>query len=275
MAEPISNLRHYDGYIHRWMSKAIAEILSLDEDPISMVCPDAFLILSKAERQACRNSQRTDQECSILDVLTDEDLLEVIAEFKKSLPNVSAEIERMNKEVKGLALLRQEHEDIVRTMRGNSAAISNKQGKLRLPPPEEPGGWSKFIADKNPGPFKSLFLLLVPKKSVEAAQKLCDAYELASQAREGLVAQIETLTRKNTTLKSDLDSKQEEIQKLETKQKQLKGLKKHKKTLDQGVKELEKNANKLELYAKPKQRTQTVAQKQNEEDDDLQFSMEM
>ena len=135
MAEPISNLRHYDEYIHRGMSKAIAEILSLDEDPISMECPDAFLILSKAERQACRNSQRTDQKCSILDVLTDEDLLEVIAEFKKSLPNVSEEIERMNKEVTGLALLRQEHGDIERTMIGNSAAISSKQDQLSQPPP--------------------------------------------------------------------------------------------------------------------------------------------
>ncbi|KTC80612.1 hypothetical protein Lche_2632 [Legionella cherrii] len=276
MAKSLSSLSGFNKDVRSRLKNSIRKILSLDEEDISYDCYNAFAILKNAVWQAELFTQRTYTKYSVLDVLTDDDLLKVIAELEKSLPEVSAKIERMKDEVKGLELLETQKDEIEKTLNECRTMIAGKRRILdKAPIPEEPGGWSKFIADKNPGPFKSLFLLLVPKKSIEAAQKLCDEYELASQAREGLVAEIENLTRENTTLMSNLDSKEEEIQKLETKQSQLKELEEHKKILDQGVRDLEKNATKLELSAKQKERTQTVAQKQNEEDDDLLFSLEM
>ncbi|MCW8409376.1 hypothetical protein OQJ13_10360 [Legionella sp. PATHC035] len=276
MASPLSRLSGFNKDVRLRLKNAIRSILSLDEEYISYDCYNAFDILKKAVWQAEIVSRRTDIKHSVLDFLTDDDLFRVIAEFEKSLPKVLAEIEEMKAKVVALKPLEQQNQEIKNRKTEADRTIDSKQRILdKTPIPKEPGGWSKFIADKSPGPFKSLFLLLVPQKSIEAAQKLCDDYELASQTRERLVVEIETLRRENTTLKTDLDSKDEQIKGLKSTQQFLNQSEKNLTTLQENLKVLKENAAILIPSEQQEHMAQTLAQKQNEEDDDLQFSMEM
>ncbi|VEB34696.1 hypothetical protein [Legionella cherrii] len=276
MAKSLSSLSGFNKDVRSRLKNSIRKILSLDEEDISYDCYNAFAILKNAVWQAELFTQRTYTKYSVLDVLTDDDLLKVIAELEKSLPEVSAKIERMKDEVKGLKLLETQKDEIEKTLNECRTMIAGKRRILdKAPIPEEPGGWSIFIADKKPGLLKSIFLFFVPQTSIEAAQHLCECYEVESRVRQRLVCEIKTLSSNNEMLRTDLDSKQKQIQGLKTTQKFLKQAEKNIKILKDNFKVLEENATKLELSAKQKERTQTVAQKQNEEDDDLLFSLEM
>lgn len=276
MANPLSRLSGFNKDVRSRLKNAIRTILSLDEEYINYDCYNAFDILTKAVWQAELSSLRTHTKYSVLDVLTDEDLLKVIAEFEKSLPNVLAALKEMKAKAEPLKQLEQQTQEIKKTIQEKDGTIDKKQRIFATTPiPKEPGGWSIFIADKNPGPLKSIFLFFVPQTSIETAQKICHDYELASQAREGLVAEIATLRRENTTLMSDLDSKQKQIKELTSTQAAFKKLGRNITILQDNFKVLKENAALLIPPEQQEHMAQTLARQQNEKDDDLQFSMEM
>lgn len=241
---------------------AINEILKLDDEKIRSI---GDLYLPFKMLTTASNKARL-QKKSVLEFLTDDNLLYIIAKFKQSLPMVSKNIEKMEEAVKDIEQLKTQKETIEKRM----GVISQIKPEEPTIIPKEPGTWAVFITDKNPGFLKSIFLFFVPQASINEAQKICEDHDEYLRVTD----KIEALTSENNRLQERLDSKEIEIQQKEQMKSELEELKGHKTILENNVEILENNANSITSVEARHEVEQTIA-KERIQDEDMQFSMDL
>ncbi|MBN9228946.1 MULTISPECIES: hypothetical protein [Legionella] len=239
MSHTISILHNYNQKTHASMLEAISNILRLEEEAIASQCKDAFARLSKAEKQAQHGAKYSDEDYCILDVLTDEDLIAIIYEFKKALLNVSETIEAM-------ARAKREMVTLAGKITAKAQEILDKQDKLnelnKNPLRSEPGFWITFIADANPGFVKSLIIhFLSDLTEIRTAQTICARHAERNQ----LMSAVAALEAENTTLKDDLSLAKTNMQQREDEVGNPEKLKAHKNILEANVATLERDAKSL------------------------------
>ncbi|PWY55471.1 hypothetical protein DGG96_11880 [Legionella qingyii] len=236
------------------IENAINEILKLDDEDISLICYDAFEQLKKARIITNNNYYE-----SILEALTDDDLIALIHKFKIGLPNIDKELDQINKMLEQLETLDSE-------VKFNEQQMTAKRIMIGNLPSEEPGGWARFIADTKPGLLKSFFLLFIRKKSIDAAKSKCAEYD----SRNALIAEVSLLESTNIRLNEQIEEKN-------SKNNDQKTLSSHQQILQKNIKLLEENADSLMPKAKHDFETEAKTQnevQQHDEDDELQFTME-
>ncbi|MCE0721686.1 MULTISPECIES: hypothetical protein [Legionella] len=267
MGDTIYNIARDKKVKRQPIEDAIQNILRLDEEKIKTISDlyVPFKILTSANNKAKLENK------SILEFLTDEDLIYIIEKFKHSLPKVSGNIDRMEEAVKDLEQVKAQKTGIERRMEEISVQMIQKQAELGSEIPEEPGAWALFITDKNPGYLKSFFLLFVPQASIDEAQQICDDHDKYLSVR----ADIEGLTSENNGLQERLGSKEIEIQQKEQIRTELTELKRHTKILANNVAILDKSANSLITSPEIRPGIKENIEKEPIQDDDMMFSMDL
>ncbi|CEG55728.1 hypothetical protein [Legionella fallonii] len=258
------------------IKEAIQNILTLDEEAISLYCPKVFNKLDKVHKN------------SIFETLTEQDFLDIINELKQSLPKISADIEKIKKKLEPLEqrTLDDQGLRIMEKMQVNSARMHSIQDQLKTPMPEKPGAWSRFIADKNPGFLKSIFLFFVPQTAIENAQKACDNYDKEAINRWNLTVERRALNSENEKLKTSYHASEKQIEQRDAMQQNLQELSGGQLILQQATQQLEEHFNNLVPKADAARAEQQLDLKELEEleelmqeleglDDELQFSMEL
>ncbi len=238
------------------IESAINEILALEKEFISLICYKAFEQLKKA-----RNIAEDNDYLYIIEALTDDNLIDIIDNFKidKALINmgkgVKEELEDMVSEFNRLK----------KQWQTNTKTITELNEQIETLPAKEPGGWARFLADKQPGLVKRFFLRFVHKESINEAKRECTNYE----TRKTLEHDVCKLQSANEELKEQSNVYEKQIEN----EKARKQLIEHQKILLEKIEQLERNA--AVLIPKTKEPKNVVqATPPRDEDDELQFTME-
>ncbi|CDZ77693.1 hypothetical protein BN59_01983 [Legionella massiliensis] len=255
----------------RQIHEAINKILKLEEDEIRNI-GEYHKIFTKLEQARFMAGSRGG---SILEHLTDDDLLYIIGIFKQSLPLVNRNIERMEGEVASLSELGGQQIAIQSRMSRNSEEISTKEEQLGAPALEEPGFWDFYKADKAPGIFKSLILAIFSSpESIEAAREKCSAYQQDVETRKGLEVGIQLLRSDNEKQQTRFKSNESEINQKAHIPKALDDLKAQKDSMEENVTVLEEQARSF-TSTEQREGIKKVIAKEPREDEDLQFNMDI
>ncbi|KTD69152.1 hypothetical protein Lste_2310 [Legionella steelei] len=205
------------------------------------------------------------QEKSILEFLTDDDLLEIIEVFKGIQSAVSKNIEALEKDGGELSRLKEESATLENKISAKKQTILGKQANLRelLPPPPEPGYWANLwtnfvasIGDMKPGPGKRFLLLFVSEKDIHAAQIIRNYHTEPARARQELNETIASLESEKAGLEKNLSSVKADIGQKEG---NLRELKEQQQTLEDNVPILVESAKSLISTEKQQQAEKDMA----------------
>ncbi|QMT61584.1 hypothetical protein [Legionella sp. PC997] len=251
----------YDG---QKIEEAINEILSLEDEYIGLICYEAFEELKKA-----RISENHNLYVSILEALTEEDLFDIILEFKHSLPKIDKELNHLQKDVDQLKKINLEIERLQKQCQSNAEQISLHDETIGKLLSAEPGTLDRFLADAKPGKIKGFFLRFVRKELIEEAKSKCTQYDL----RNSLNTEVRRLKADKERLEKESDfytKQRDQLQSSETEHTQLLA---NKMTLQVQIEQLENTIGSIPKAKKSKHVVQ-AAQKVDE-DDELQFSIDL
>ncbi len=248
------------------IKEALEHIQKLDEEAVSRYCPRVFNKLDKVHRD------------TIFETLTEKDFLDIINELKTSLPKISEDAEKIKKKLDVLEQdnLNDQKIRIEERRKANSARIHSIQAHIKTPMPEQPGIWSRFIADENPGLLKSFFLFFVPKNTIESAQKACDNYDNEAIQRGKSVIEMYSLKSEEKKLKSNSKLLEQQIEKRDKMQQSVQELSEGQRILQQATQQLEENVDKLVSKADTASIEHMYDLDEEElSEDDLQFLMNL
>ncbi len=246
---------------------AVEKILELEEEYVSLLCYEAFDQLRTAQMVAEHNYYE-----SILDTLTDDNLIEIILKFEKGFLKIQSELKQIHEHQKNLMgdhskvqLLEKQHKD-------HEKKITDKETEINRLSRETPGFWVRIFADEQPGIFKRFFLLFVNKKLIDEAKSTWTDYH----HRNTLIAEVKGLKAIQQELKKESDfltrklMEQDRTQEYDT-------LSNHQQILQENFNKLKKQAGVL-IPAKDihiietKIKKNEVQERRRDEDNELQFN---
>ncbi len=247
------------------IKEALEHILKLDEEAVSLYCPRVFNKLARVHKE------------ELFEKLSEKDFLDITKELKKALPRISEDTEKAQKKLEVLEQNNLDDEEIrIRErMEANSARIRSIQAHIKTPMPEQPGVWSRFIADKNPGLLKSFFLFFVPKTSIESAKNACNHYDNEAIQRWKSVVEMKALKSEEKKLNHNCKVLEQQIEKRDQLQQSVQELSEGQRILQQATQQLEENLDKLVPKADAAQVEQLFDVEEELSEDDLQFLMEL
>ncbi|PJE12287.1 hypothetical protein [Legionella sp.] len=147
------------------------------------------------------------EERNYLATLEDEHVLVLRNQLETSLLRISDKVDKMKDK---LALLKDinSHLDsqisaVKEVKQKNEKTINDKQAELENTSRNQQATfWSSYLADNNPGFFKSIFLFFIPQSSIDEAKKVCNYLEKS----RGLPKEIQALRETNKKLDDRLDT---------------------------------------------------------------------
>lgn len=258
MSDTLSTLADEKGIDRKRLEGAIKQILKqiIDLEDEQIEKNQWFKKLNDANL-ACT------QEQSILELLTDDDLLEIIDAFQKIQNVVSKKIAALEKDGGELSRLKEQSVNMGNTINARNKEILRKQAELdqlnKNPLPPAPGFWTNFMAsigDMEPGLAKSFLLLFVSEKNVQASQIIRNSHAEPARERQGLAETISSLESEKAKLEKSLSSTDADIHQNE---KNLGELKEHLNIFDVNVPILVESAASLVSTEKQQQAAEAAA----------------
>ena len=267
MGEALYRLTMKNQRAGREIIYAIEKILKLEGEYVSLLCYEAFDQLSTAQMVADHNYYE-----SILDTLTDDNLIDIILKFEKGLLKIKSELKDLKEQQEKLMDVHLNVQSLEEQHKDNEKKITEKETEINLLPPEKPGFWAHIFADEQPGIFKSFFLLFVNKKLIAEAKSTCAKYN----HRNTLMAEVKGLEATNQELKKESNSLAEKLKEQDRTQ-EYDTLSKHQKILQNNFNMLKEQARVL-IPAKDihiietKIKKNEVQERQRDEDNEPQFN---
>ncbi len=177
------------------IKEAMDDLVKFKDDDISFYCNDAFNIMERTI---------ADEEIS-----SKKELASMIASLDKAFPNISNDIKSKNKQYELRKKGNDERETQYRRNENKIYELEQQLNRINLKiiPSEQPGIWSTFLADRNPGFFKRIFFFFLPRQSILEAQNKYDRYEELKQnltARLTLENMITLLNEENASFSHEI-----------------------------------------------------------------------
>lgn len=187
------------------------------------------------------------QKKHFLAILEDKDLLELIDQLEVSLLKISTDVTKMEKQLEVYIEdgLEEKNENVKKEIQKNNESIEDLGATLvDTQNNNQPKFWSSYLADSNPGFFKSIFLFFIWQSAIDKAKDVCSNF---NKKIHGLEQGIQRLTQRNERLDGLKDSYESQLADKKELEKNLEALKISKTSLKKCVEGLKKAADTLSI----------------------------
>ncbi|WP_419419259.1 hypothetical protein ACNVED_12040 [Legionella sp. D16C41] len=133
------------------------------------------------------------------------ELAQLYQDLLKEKEVAQAELQKTEKKIASLESTLSTNEKIMQDINSQDKRLkqvitTNEQEleKIRQSKNQAPSTFDKFLADENPGFFKSLFKLIIPNSTIEESKRICRKYDEQEKKIQNLTHDINVQTRKRT-----------------------------------------------------------------------------
>ncbi|KTD35075.1 hypothetical protein Lnau_1965 [Legionella nautarum] len=139
-----------------------------------------------------------------LKILEEEELLALGNQLEESLSQISTKVTKMKKDLVVLqeAELEKKRANVIKEKETNDRAITDIRTRCNyISQNEQPTFWPSYLADNNPGFFKSIILFFIPQSFIDDAKESCNKFDEKLRVLE---KEIRTLEEKKERLAGDV-----------------------------------------------------------------------